>query len=226
MAACSHAITLASSSNLSAYTTTGFTPVVGDLLVVFVAKTASIIPGTCTDSQSGTYVQAHIVNKASGSDELQVFVRTALVPAASSTTVTYDCTGDAATGCFIFVVRVSGMTRTGALAVRQFAGQSAQAGGTTPSAVFPAACLTGNPTLGCVFNATSPAGMTPPTSWTELVVDVGFSQPTSGCEYVIRNSGFTGTTITWGSTSASAYCDLTIELDTSAPASRRIFLVT
>jgi hypothetical protein len=57
--------------------------------------------------------------------------------------------------------------------------------------------------------------MTPPTSWTEDS-DNGYSTPTAGQESVSRVSGFTGTTVTWGGTSATAFGDIIVEIDTSS----------
>src|SRR5262249_36569936 len=85
----------------------------------------------------------------------------------------------------------------------------------TPAPVFGASALTGNVTLGAVFNANNPAAMTPPTSWTEQN-DTGYNTPTTGQEYVSRDSGFTGTTITWGNASGSAFSAITVELDTTS----------
>lgn len=227
MATCNDSgATVASTTNASSYTSASFNVFTGELIVVFVGGTATIANGAVTDSLGGTYTDCGTANKNASADEMHVFIRTALIGSNTSMTVNWDCTGDAATGCIMFMIRVSGMTRTGLNAMRQFANQNNQAGGGTPAPTFAAACLTGNPTLGVIFNATNPAGMTPPTSWSELTTDKGFGTPTTGGEYVIRNSGFTGTTITWGSTSASAFCSIIIELDTSAVASRRIFLVT
>lgn len=220
--------TLATTTNASSYTSpAAFNVFTDELIVVFVGGTATIANGTVTDSLGGTYTDCGTAQKASSADEMHVFIRDSLISSNTTMTVTWDCTGDAATGCIMFVVRVSGMTRTGLSAMRQFASQNNQAGGGTPAPAFSVAALTENPTLGVIFNATNPAGMTAPTSWAELIADVGFGSPTTGGEYVVRNSGFTGTTITWGSTSASAFCSIIIELDTSSPPSgRRIFLVT
>lgn len=226
MASFNHATAMADSTNGTSFTTASFIPVADELIVAFVAKTASIVPGTLTDSEGGTYAQVHIVNKDSGNDEAQAFVRTSLLPSAAAMTLTYDCTGDTATGCLIFVARLNSMARAGASSVRQYAGQSSQGGGTTPAPDFSMSCLTGNPTIGFVFNQTNPAGMTSPTDWSELTADIGISLPTAGAEYVIRNSGFTGTTITWGSTSASNYCDIILEFDTTSPPTRRILSVS
>jgi len=216
MAVTTHGVSFTSTGQAATYTTGAFTPAANDLLVAFVVVTATTALGSMTDSLGGTWQNVQATTKNASADRLWCFVRTALAPA-SSMSVTMDVTGDNGTGCIIFVVRVSGMTRTGANAARQSAVQSNQAAATTPAPVFGAAALTGNPTLGFVGNATNPAGMTPPASWNELVADVGYATPTTGGEYVTRDSGFTGTTITWGSTSASAFGDISVELDTSVP---------
>lgn len=217
MATVTHAAFLATTSQAASYVSAAFTPAVDDQIVVFALITATAAAGSCTDSQGGTYTRITTSTKAGGSDKMYLFVRDALVPAASSTTCTVDIAGDGGTGCVMFVARVAGMTRTGASAARQSAVQNGQSAGTTPAPVFGSAALTDNPTLGAVFNGTSPATMTPPTSWTEDANgDKGYSTPTAGGEYVFRDSGFTGTTITWGSTSATAFCDISVELDTTA----------
>jgi hypothetical protein len=203
-------------SNASSYTSGSFTPGNGELLVVVVDASGTAATGTVTDSIGGTYTRI-IGAQHSSADLIAFFVRDALIGTGVSMTVTFDCTGDNATGCNIFVAGVSGMTRTGASAVRQSDNTDNTGAGTTPSITFPAAALTGNPTIVAIGNASNPAGCTPPTSLTELA-DVGYSTPTRGTEYASRDSGFTGTTITWGAASASAWGAVGIELDTSAAA--------
>jgi hypothetical protein len=56
--------------------------------------------------------------------------------------------------------------------------------------------------------------MTPRASFTERS-DGGYATPAAGLETMSRDSGETGTTQTWGSASASAYCSLVLELDTT-----------
>jgi len=216
MAVTTHGNSLVSTSQSSTYTTTSFTPAAGDLLAVFVGKTGSVNNGSVTDSLGGTYTLVRNASKNASADFLQFFIADQLA-SGSALTITYDCTGDGATGCIIFAIRVSGMTRTGAAAISQNAAQSNQSAATTPAPAFSFNCDTNNPTLGFVLNATNPAAMTAPTSWAELIADVGYGTPTTGGEYVTRDSGFTGTTITWGSTSPSAYGDIIVELDTSVP---------
>jgi hypothetical protein len=226
MASCNNFVLMASTTNATSYTTASLGVVANELVVVFTGASGTIADGTVTDSLGGTYTLQDSSQKSAGADEGHLWVRDSLIPSTTSMTITFDCTGDAATGLILAAIRITGMSRVGASAVRQVAHQDAQSGGTTPAPAFPAACLTGNPTIGFIFNETNPAGMTPPTNWTELTADVGHSQPTTGGEYCIRNSGFTGTTITWGSTSASEYLSMIVELDTSAaPSGRRIFVV-
>ena len=135
-----------------------------------------------------------------------------------SHTLTFDVTGDNGTACLGVIYSVAGMLRTGPSgAVRQAAKQDNQAAA-TPAPAFTANALTGNPCYGAIFNATSPAGLAPPTGWTENAsADHGQSSPTCGQESAYIDSGFTGTTVTWGSASASAFCSLICELDTTAP---------
>jgi hypothetical protein len=197
----------------TSYASNAFTPAAGDLLVVFVTASGTGDPGTMTDSQGLGFTKIAGTAYAGNANTVYVFVSNSFA-SASSMTVTFDCTGDSATGCVLQVARVSGMSRTGASAVLQSAVAKAT-GGTIPAATFAAAVETGNPTLGLVGNISNPAALTPPTSWTEQD-DTGYFTPTTGAEYVSRNSGFTGTTITWGAASASAHGEVIVELDTSA----------
>lgn len=212
-----HAVATASTANAATYTSGSFTPVAGDLLVVFVTSSGTVGAGTMTDTQSLGWTKITSAVKNTSADTIYCFVANA--PAAAvATTVTFGTGGAAATGAFISVARVAGMTRTGAAAVKQSAIQSNGAAAATPAPAFGASALTGNPTLGVIGNGTSPATMTPPASWTENDDSTGYATPTTGQEYVSRVSGFTGTTITWGSTSGSAFGAIIIELDsTTAP---------
>lgn len=212
-----------STSNVTTYAATAFTPAAGDLLVCLVGITASVVDTVAypriTTNVGLTFTRYPIrAVKASSADSMYLLVANAFC-ANVSHTLTFDCTGDAATSCLGVIYSVSGMLRTGTSgAVRQAAKQDNQGATTTPAPAFGANALTGNPCYGAVFNATSPAGLTPPSGWTENAsADHGQSTPTCGQESAYINSGFTGTTVTWGSTSASAFCSLIAELDTSAP---------
>ncbi len=213
-----HRVSTPSTSNVTSYASGAFTPTANDLLFAWVVVTGSRDDSGAglaklTDSQGLGWVKVERCHKVTSADTLYLFVACTLA-AASSMTVTFDCTGDAGTGAIIEVCSISSMTRTGIDAVRQTAKQENQSSG-TPASTFAASCLTGNVTAGCVSNGANGALMTPPSGWTEQI-DTGFATPTTGLEYATRDSGFTGTTITWGNSSLSAFGDMIVEFDTSA----------
>lgn len=217
MATTTHAVSTASTSNAASYASGAFTPAAGDLLVVFVVASGTVAAGSMSGSTGLTFYKATSAVRATSADTLYMFVAQALTTAVSQT-VTFDCTGDNATGAIIQVVRIDSMSRTGVSAVKQTAKTDNAAAG-TPAPAFGAACETANVTLGLVGNGTNPATMTTPSGWTELN-DTGYNTPPTGAEYVARNSGFTGTTVTWGSSSASTFGAIIAEIDVSAaPAS-------
>lgn len=196
-------------------TTAAFTPAANDLLVVFAAS-SGLAGGTTaiSDSLGGTWVQVDIDRTGfSTTGVLTAWIRTTLVPA-SSMTVTAAQAGS--TGGGLYVLRVAGMTNTGAAALRSSGGQSSGTAGTTPAPVLSLTPLTTNPILTAVANQTAPATMTPPTGYTQDQ-DSGYSTPTTGASVAHKDSGVTNATITWGSTS-SLFASMALELDASAPA--------
>lgn len=214
MAAIAHRTATPSTSNTGTYASGSFTPTAGALLVVLVEITASAGLGTLTGSTGLTFTRVASVEGETFNDSLEAFIADAFATAVPQT-VSYT-SADPGTGSVISVEEVTGMLRTGLLALRQFKGAQGS-GSTAPSVTFDAACLTGNPTLGIAHGGQSnPLGVTPPTGWAELV-DTGFSTPTSGVETCGRDSGFTGSTITWGSAVANDNGALILELDASAP---------
>lgn len=196
--------------------TVTLTSVTGDLPVIFVANSDDSGTPTVTDDDGGTYTRVcvHTMTKRSSADHGFIFVRDARVASGKSTV--YSMAPGTTSGGGLAVILVSGMSLAGASAVRQDdAFQTARAPAGTPAPTFGASCLTGNMILGFVGNASNAAALTPPSSSTERH-DVGYGTPTEGLEVITRDSGFTGTTLTWGGTSATAYYDGAIELDTSA----------
>lgn len=187
------------------------TPTLNDLIVLLTITTGSTASTVPTDNQGGTYTTVASALKNTSADKMMIHVRNQLVSSAVSTQ--YSHAPGATTGGGIAVYRIAGMTRTGLQAIRQYAVQENQAAA-TPAPIFGTAALTGNLCLGMIFNATNPAAMTSPTSWTEDG-DSGYNSPTTGYQVCRRNSGETGTTITWGSASGSAFCSGVVELDTT-----------
>lgn len=216
MAACTHAIGTAD-TGATPNTSGAFTPAVGDLLIAFVvASDTSQATATLTSSIGGfTFTQFLRATYRTSLDSIYGFVANALVSSATSQTVAFDTASDAATGTVIFVCRVSGMTKTGLTAIRQSAKQDNQASAGTPAPAFSVAALTGNPCLGAIGNSSAVPNFTAPSGWTEGN-ETGYSTPNTGGEYVFRNSGFTGTTVTWGSASASTFGSMIVELDATA----------
>lgn len=221
MATVTHRVTTPDTGN-TPNTSGAVVPAVGDLLVVFVTKEGSALasPMASADLTSSVaptgFTLIRNEGHQSGTAHVGVFVADAKTVNTTSRTVTLANGADAGAGTNITVYSVSGMSRTGAAAVRQSAGQSNQSAG-TPAPAFGVAALTGNAVLGCIYNATNPAGVTPPSGWTETAAaDSGYTTgQVSGIESCFRNSGFTGTTVTWGSASASAFASIILELDTS-----------
>jgi hypothetical protein len=198
--------------------TASATPTGNNLLLAICAVTGSVATDwAVTDSLGGawTKVTASRAQKGTNVDEMEVWVRNALT--SSALTVTYSHATGSATGGGLVVLQVTNMTRTGASAVRGVGVQSNQASGTAPAPVLPATTLTTNPTITAVFDA-SAAGLTVPAGWAASDFNAGFTVPAAWLQVTHRNSGFAGTTITWGSNAGSAYCSLGVELDASAPA--------
>lgn len=216
MAAVTAGVSAANTADNAALTTGAFTPAANDLLVAFAIVTGQANGGTFTDSQSLGWTQVMAALKAASADTLVCAVANALATA-SNMTVTFTPAGSpTSTGVAISVLRVSGMSRTARSAVRGSGREQNKAASGTPAPALTKAALTQNPCVGAVANATNVAGMTPPSGWTEQH-DVGYNTPATGLETASIGSGFTGTTVTWGSTSGSAFSDIALELDSSQP---------
>lgn len=213
MATITHGGSTVDTSNTNTYTTAAFTPAANDLLVSFVFATATVL-GTMNDSWGLGWTRIGSSHANGSADSLFCFISNALTTATSGS-VQFRCVGDNATGCILEVARISGMTRTGASAALQFSGSENIAAGLTPGGSFAVNTTSGNPLMGFVGNASNPAGLTPPSGYTELK-DEGYNTPSTGLEYVGSANGLVTRNITWGGTSATAFGTFILELDTSA----------
>lgn len=212
MAAVTLGITTVSSVDGTSFQSGSFTPADNDLLVLCVTVTNEASIASISDSQSLGWTLAIGGLYDASIDCFGIYVSNNFA-LASAMTVTVNLAGTT-TGCAMTVLRVSGMARKGAEAIRQTASQQNQAALGTPTATFPAVCLTDNVTIGLVANDTNPATVTHPVGWTEQA-DTGFGTPTTGFEVISRDSGFTGATITWGGTSPTVFGMAAVELDTA-----------
>lgn len=217
MAAVTHLGATALTTNLSAYTSGSFSPVVGDLLIVYCAVSDSVAAApTLTESAGGgTYILIGRATWRTSLDSLYVYVRNTLAEANTARTWTFT-TADAATGIVFAIAKATSMTRAGWSAVRQFDTTDNGAGGVAPNTVFPAVALTANACIFGLGNGANPCNQLPPTSFTERV-DTGYATPTTGFEYASRDSGHTSATIASGDTSATAWGAFALELNTLAP---------
>ena len=196
------------------------TPSIGDLIIVVCGnsgRTADQRPTITDNNSSGTYTLVASATANTSVDSMWVFVRTAFITAASSTTFTFaPVAGD--TGGGLVVLRATGIALLGAAAVRQVGVQNNQAAA-TPAPVLPTVPDPSNPILSCILNATSPGGVTAPapaapTTWTRHA-DVGYTVPTTGLDVATANDGRTynataSKTITWGGASASAFASIAL----------------
>lgn len=189
------------------------TPAAGDLILIFVVVAGDATWSAPTDDQSGTYVQMGPTVNISTVVYGAWYIRTALIPAGSSTIFTLSNPGSD-TGGGLAVLKVTGMAKAGNSAWTK--GRTGSGvGGTPATGNWTSAKLTTNPVVGAVINTSNPAGLTPTTGYSELL-DIGFSAPTVGVEIQKIDSGDTTNTMTWGSTYGLDWVCIGVELDASS----------
>lgn len=191
------------------------TPALNDLIIIIVANTGSVASVAPTDNNAdgkGTYTKITSALKNTSADLMEVYVRNSLIGNASSTTFTHA--PGTTTGGGLQVYRISGASAAGLAGIYQKTTQANVASG-TPAPVFTNAVDTNHPVISAVFNGTSPGGISARTSpvYTRDT-NVGYSTPTTGFDAMHINSGETATTITWASSSASAFASLAVEVNT------------
>lgn len=196
------------------------TPTAGDLIVV-VAATSGLAGGTTAVSDNnpsgGGYVQVDSDRTGfSTTGVLTVWVRTQPVGYATSTIFTASQAGS--TGGGLGVLRVAGMKRAGANAVRSNGGQSSAATG-TPAPVLNQAALTTNGIISAVCNGTNSTTTATQRSSPAYSEDFdnGYNTPATGMEINHLNSGETATTLTYGGSTTGTFASFAIELDASDP---------
>lgn len=194
------------------------TPTLGDMIIVIVAATGVASGLGVTDNNTDKhgnpgYTPIVTALKNTSADAMTAFVRADPIRQAVSTTWTTSGDG-ASTGGGLYVMRVTGATFAGAAFIRQSGHQDNGAAAATPTiALGVGAALTGNALITVVFNAAGAApGITVPTSWAVADVNAGYITPSAGIEGTHINSGFTGSSVTWGSTSATAFGALAFEM--------------
>jgi hypothetical protein len=192
---------IASTSNASSYALGAFTPTANSLLVVFVFATGTVATGTMSGGgltwnkiTSGTY--------DAGADTMYAFyAKVGASPA--STTITFDCTGDNATGTVLTCIQVTGYDSLTANPIKQ--SKVASGSTTNATASFSSALNTNNGYFigwGGQLGANS---STPPTNWTETD-DLAYTSPAANGTGAYKAGGlsttgpwtFTNATTNWG----------------------------
>lgn len=201
-------------TNSGTHTVTA-TPLPNDLIVIVTrssGNTATTAP-TDNNAKGGVYSLGTNALKNTSADQLAIFVRTTFIQYTVSTVFTHAPGTSTGGGLEVYAIR--GMAKVGASAIKQFTQQVNQASG-TPAPVFGSNVTTGNPVISAVFNGTNPGGLTARSApaYTRDT-NAGYATPTSGANTMHITSGETATTITWGSSSASAFSSVAIELDMS-----------
>lgn len=181
------AAAVASTSNTSSYAGPTGTPAAGDILIAAVAATGTVAAGTMT---GGGFTWTRLMSLAynGGADTLYIFW--AVATSATSTTPTFDCTGDNATGCIIACARFTGLEGQTQLYPRQ----TTTATGSTanPAVSFPVAINTNNAViLVCANSTNSAVQFTPGASYNEMD-EATYTTPPSALAWHDRMSGETG----------------------------------
>lgn len=197
---------------------TSFTPTAGLLLVVcvYAAGTTNVTSSLTASANSMTFTRVKANLGDAGTAAATIFVSDQVVPGSPVAMTVGHVNGTAATGVKITVLGASSMSKTGSTAVKQSVGTDNNlTASSTPAVTFASNITAGNPVIGHVGNNSNPAGLTPPTGYTERS-DQGHATPTHGQETATLDSHAGGSaTVTWGSTSTRGVTQA-VELDTSA----------
>jgi len=188
-------------------------PVTGDWLLATFCSSGTPNPptSTLTDSSGQTWTRLDWFTWESTSSFMEIFVCDAAATNASRTlTFTVSTAG---TGSNINVISVQGMSTYGTSSVRQRNGVDNQ-GAVAMATTFASAALTGNITID-MYGKTLGVNLTAPAGWT-TVISNSWVTPAEASGIAYRLSGFTGTTITWGSANGGTGCACAIELNTPA----------
>jgi hypothetical protein len=195
--------------NVSTYTTLSFSPNEANAwFLLAVQKTGSVNLGTVTDSLTeNTWSIFTDVAWTDGTGRIQLWKTTAGNTTTNARVVTYDCTGDAATGITMQAIQV----RQSQQAIVQSSTLSKNVAASTPAIAFPAAVQASNGVLIVLANLSNGANVTAPTGYVRNVSD-GYSTPTSGGEICTIAAGETNSNVTFGGTSASSWYAIGFEI--------------
>lgn len=184
-------------------------PTANSLLIAFVAATGTNGAGTMTGGGL-TWTRGDSMTFGSGFvDKMYVFwAKCGASPI--STTATFACTDDAATGCEISVLMATGYDTVTPNPIKQFGQNTTGASTVNGPVVFNVAPITTNAVAASMAGQLAAASVTPPTSWTEAD-DTAHVTPAGNQATAYRTSGqtantsFTHATTFWGTMSVEIY---------------------
>jgi hypothetical protein len=179
-------------------------PAVGDLVAIVVPHSGTAAWDSPFDNNPdglGTYsLIGSIATMSTGGIVSQaIYVRNALLGVAVQTTFTAPApVSPVDTGGGITVLKITGMSRAGLAAVKQFKINVPASGGAASSGVWDIARLATNPTLVALFaNTVNANPSTPPSTYTMLFNGV-YNTPTCYDSIISRDASVAGTTaISW-----------------------------
>ena len=196
---------LSVTTNLSSYAMTAFTPTANSLLVVFVSAVGTVAAAPTMTGGSLTWTRELHLTSISGSVTTQAIFWAKVGGSPVSTAPTFDCTGDAATGCSMTCIQFTGYDSNAANPIQQTKISAVLTNGTNGTITFDAALNTLNGYAIALVGAFTTAGnVTPPASWTEAD-DGGVGSPGQSLCTAYRAGGettagpftFTHASTTW-----------------------------
>lgn len=196
-------------TNAATYAFASFTPSGSAVLVIEACPTGSISSTAFIDSSAGASLTWTLkTSENNGTDACYLFwAKTPASPSAS--TFRFNTNGANATGMAMAIKEWTGSDVTTADPIRQAVANS---GGSSTAPTWTVTAMSTNNGYASYFRSTTnPPAVTAPTSWTRDT-NSGYATPTTGTSSASRAGGETGTTITWATTSATAWRGLAYEV--------------
>lgn len=191
---------LADTSNVESYSFAAFTPSANSLLVVFVNAIATVAEA---DVSGGSLTWFPLMSVIGGSTRRDTCFFAEVGASPASTTITWTCTGDAATGVVGIVYQITGYNTGKIFGSYNFKGNTT---GANPFISLDRNMNTNNAYMAMYSSTTNnPPTSTQPASWTEDA-DTGFGSPTTGISAAHRIGGESSNTVTF--TAASQTYDI------------------
>ncbi len=198
---------VASTSNVTSYAMTAFTPSANSVLILFVGASDTLATGSVT---GGSLTWTKIGSTTLGGADTLYLFRAATGASPASTTVTFDCTGDAASGALMQVYQVTGANTSSPIVQSKF---SAAGGvtGTNATVSLTSAAVTTSAIIAAHFNTLTAPMSTAPTGFTEGNFDDTYNTPRHSMAGAYKATGFTSQAITFTSAS-STYAIAAVEV--------------